>query len=75
MRTLVKQMLHKFKVFFLFVGFTILFYIGMVWLNDEYQNYNKYEEPDGASLKVSNNVEYETDNWFNRLKQFYLNGE
>ena len=75
MKNLVKQLIHTLKVFLLFITFTILFYIGMVWLNDEYQNYNKYEEPDGASLKVSTNMDLETDNWFDRLRQFYLNGE
>lgn len=47
----------------------------MVWLNQEYQDYNRYDEPEGTSLKVSSNHEIENGNWFERLKLFYWNGE
>lgn len=75
MKSLFGKIVHTFKTFILFVSFTILFYIGMVWLNQEYEDYNRYEEPGGTSLKVSSNQEDLDKNWFERLKLFYLNGE
>ncbi|TCI76027.1 DUF4227 family protein, partial [Exiguobacterium sp. IPBC4] len=30
------------KVFVLFTGCTILFYYGLLWLNEEYQSYHRY---------------------------------
>ncbi|MGM9925937.1 MAG: YqzK family protein [Bacillus sp. (in: firmicutes)] len=75
MKSFINQLVHTVKVFILFVGFTILFYMGMVWMNQEYENYNRYDQPDGTSLKVSSNsMEYESS-WMDRLKLFYLNGE
>lgn len=75
MKLLLKHMLYTIKVFLLFIGFTIIFYIGMVWLNEEYQNYNRYDEPDGKAIKVSSIGEESGSSWFERLKLFYLNGE
>lgn len=75
MKTLFNQMFQTFKVFILFIGFTILFYIGMMWINEEYQNYNRYDEPEGTSIKVSSSEDVATSSWIERLKLFYLNGE
>ncbi|MDP4083795.1 MAG: YqzK family protein [Bacillota bacterium] len=61
------------KVFILFTGCTILFYYGIMWVNEEYQNYHRYDEPKGAAIKVSNMVEGNSS--FERLILFYLNGE
>ncbi|EME76574.1 DUF4227 domain-containing protein [Bacillus sonorensis] len=63
------------KVFVLFTGFTVLFYYAMIWINSEYENYHRYDEPNGAALKVSSMDGGEQDGWFNRLIFFYLNGE
>ena len=68
-------MMQTVKVFVIFVGFTILFYVGMVWLNQEYEDYNRYDEPQGTAVKVSNSNEVENAMWFERLKLFYWNGE
>ncbi|MBD3109596.1 YqzK family protein [Bacillus sp. AGMB 02131] len=75
MKSFIKNIWYTMKVFLLFVSFTIIFYIGMVWLNEEYQNYNRYDEPDGQAIKVSSIDKDEGSSWFNRLKLFYLNGE
>ncbi|MGM9929851.1 MAG: YqzK family protein [Bacillus sp. (in: firmicutes)] len=75
MKKFLWRFIHTLKVFVLFVGLTVLFYSGMVWLNDEYKDYNRYDEPDGAAVKVSNHSEIENTGWFERLKLFYLNGE
>lgn len=75
MRNFLLQMMQTAKVFVIFVGFTILFYVGMVWLNQEYEDYNRYDEPQGTAVKVSNSNEVENAMWFERLKLFYWNGE
>lgn len=63
------------KVFLLFTGCTILFYYGIMCVNEEYQNYHRYDEPEGTALKVSGQVEGENLPWLDRLILFYLNGE
>jgi hypothetical protein len=76
MKSSVRLVLHTGKVLILFVTFTVLFYIGMIWLNEEYENYHRYDEPKGAAIKVTKAVEStEDDSWFGRLMLFYLNGE
>ncbi|MCD7033284.1 YqzK family protein [Metabacillus sp. GX 13764] len=74
-----KRMLRAFfdllKVFVIFTGFTILFYYAIIWVNLEYQGYHKYDEPEGAALKVTKMVHERTDDWRNRLIFFFLNGE
>ncbi|CRK83998.1 YqzK family protein [Neobacillus massiliamazoniensis] len=63
------------KVFIIFTGCTILFYYGIMWVNEEYQNYHQYDKPRGDAVKVSNAVEEEASSMLDRLKLFYLNGE
>jgi hypothetical protein len=75
MLSFIKIVVHTVKVFILFTGCTILFYYGIMWVNEEYQNYQRYEEPKGAALKVSNNAQENGSSLFNRLVLFYLNGE
>jgi hypothetical protein len=71
----IKVTLQTLKVFILFTGCTILFYYGIMLVNEEYQNYHRYDEPEGAALKVSNAVTGESSSLMDRLKLFYLNGE
>ncbi|WML53955.1 YqzK family protein [Neobacillus sp. PS3-12] len=70
-----KIIMHTLKVFLLFTGCTILFYYGMMFVNEEYQNYHRYDEPKGSALKVSSSSQDEGTNLFDRLVLFYLNGE
>ncbi|MGM0874078.1 MAG: YqzK family protein [Bacillota bacterium] len=63
------------KVFILFTGFTILFYYAIIWVNLEYQELHRYDQPEGAALKVTNMVNNEEESWINRLIFFYDNGE
>jgi hypothetical protein len=44
-------------------------------VNEEYQNYHRYDEPEGSALKVSNAVNEENSSLLDRLMLFYLNGE
>lgn len=73
-----RQMLHfafdAIKVFIIFTGCTILFYYGIIWLNQEYQEYHRYEKPKGTAVKVSAYHNQEST-WLDRLIFFYHNGE
>ena len=70
----IKAALKTLKVFIIFTGCTILFYYGIMLVNEEYQNYHRYDEPEGAAIKVSNAV-HEDSSLLDRLMLFYLNGE
>lgn len=75
MSSFIKIAFHTLKVFILFTGCTILFYYGIIWVNEEYQNYHRYDEPKGAAVKVSNTAHKEGSSLFERLALFYQNGE
>lgn len=75
MRSWMKLVYQTIKVFILFTGCTILFYYGIMWLNDEYQNYHRYDEPKGTAVKVTGNESGEDYSWFHRFILFYYNGE
>ena len=75
MLSFIKMLIHTLKVFVLFTGCTILFYYGIMWVNEEYANYHRYDEPNGTALKVTTNDEDHDTGWFDRLLLFYLNGE
>jgi hypothetical protein len=75
MRSWIKLVLNTFKVFLLFTACTILFYYGIMWVNEEYQNYHRYDEPSGTAIKVSANSVEEEPTWLDRLILFYLDGE
>ncbi|MGV3464322.1 MAG: YqzK family protein [Heyndrickxia sp.] len=62
------------KVFILFTGCTLLFYYGIMWVNQEYENYHRYDEPKGTAIKV-NSTNNKDSNWVDRLLLFYLDGE
>jgi len=74
-----KQFFHLFfrsvRVFLLFAGCTILFYYGIMWINQEYENYRRYEEPKGTAIKAFQPMGENSDGWKDRLLLFYLNGE
>lgn len=73
MKSTIKFIFEICKVSILFVGFTILFYITLSFIHTEYQNYHRYNEPDGSFIKVTSQVEENT--FVNRLMYFYENGE
>ena len=76
MRYYLKLIWQTLKVFILFTGCTILFYYAIMWVNEEYQNYHRYDEPKGNAVKVNSTIEnVEKTKWLNRLLLFYLNGE
>lgn len=32
---------------------TLFFYFGLMWINEEYENYNRYDQPKGNAIKVN----------------------
>lgn len=75
MISFIKIALQTLKVFIIFTACTILFYYGIMWVSEEYQNYHRYDQPEGTALKVSNGVNQKDNSIIDRLVFFYLNGE
>lgn len=75
MKLWLKLAFQTIKVFLLFTGCTFLFYYGIMLVNEEYQDYHRYDEPEGSAVKVSGTGMEEDPTWFDRLILFYLNGE
>lgn len=75
MRSWMVMTFKTLKVFVLFTGCTILFYYGLLWLNEEYQSYHRYDEPEGSAVRVSGDAVSDETDWFDRLILFYHNGE
>lgn len=65
-----------FKVFLLFMGCTLLFYYGILWVSNEYDRYHRYDEPKGRAVKVFQmDTEVEEQTFIHRLLFFYHFGE
>lgn len=75
MKRWITTLFDMLKVFVLFTGFTILFYYAIIWINQEYEEYHRYDPPQGSSLKVTKIVEEKDESWLNRFIFFYLHGE
>lgn len=63
------------KVFLIFTGCTVFFYYAIMWLSEEYENRQRYDQPEGDAVKVISYQIEEDYHWFDRLVMFYLNGE
>ncbi|WP_085523477.1 YqzK family protein [Tuberibacillus sp. Marseille-P3662] len=73
-----KTIFDTMKVFLLFVSCTVLFYFGLKWLDQNYDSFHKYDEPDGKAVKVFSQNDSKTSEdlgWPNRLLQFIRDGE
>ncbi|MFE4091244.1 YqzK family protein [Priestia sp. YIM B13545] len=75
MKSWAEMVYNTCKVFILFTGFTLLFYFGMIWVSQEYQNYKRYDEPPGSAVKVMQASVNKDQTWLERLFMFYQNGE
>ncbi len=76
MKPLARLIIELIKVTVIFIGCTILFYMTLLWIHDEYQNYRRYDVPEGTFLKVTSQEQKEQDDeWVSRLIFFYENGE
>jgi hypothetical protein len=68
-------MVDAIKVFIIFTGCTVLFYYAMLWINQEYQYYNRYQNPGDGAVKASATMDNEERSWFDRIVLLYLDGE
>jgi hypothetical protein len=75
MKTWLGLVFNTIKVFILFTGCTVLFYYGLMWVNQEYQNYHRYDEPKGSAIKVTASVTESEQTLVERLMLFYQFGE
>ncbi|WP_062104755.1 YqzK family protein [Bacillus niameyensis] len=75
MKNILKLFFGTIRLLILLVGCTILFYYGIMWINQEYENYRRYDEPDGTAVKAFQPINNEQGSWFSRLMLFYQNGE
>ncbi|WP_280768311.1 YqzK family protein [Salipaludibacillus daqingensis] len=65
-------------LFLLFMGCTLLFYYGILWVSDEYKEYHRYDEPQGRSMKVVSPSSLDVqEEWLpiERLRLFLVDGE
>lgn len=60
------------KVFIIFIACTFLFYFGLRVMHSEYEQYHRYDQPEGPAVKVFNANE---DGFLDRLNLFFRLGE
>ncbi|GAB3052466.1 YqzK family protein [Virgibacillus ainsalahensis] len=59
------------KVFIIFTACTFLFYFGLRMMHAEYEQYHRYDPPEGPAVKVFN----EDKSFIDRLNLFFRLGE
>ncbi len=66
-------LLHTIKIFIVFTLCMLFFYFGLVWINEEYQNYNRYHQPEGKAIKVNspNEIHETPSTVIDRVKLFF----
>ncbi|MRH42330.1 DUF4227 family protein [Aquibacillus halophilus] len=69
MYTLIKETI---KIFIIFTACTLLFYFGLQAMHAEYQEYHRYDQPEGKAVKVFN---YNQQDVIDRLSIFFRLGE
>ncbi len=73
MRKAMSVLFDVIKVFVLFTGCTIMFYFAILWINEEYQNYHRYKQPQSESVEQVSGIP--SAGWVSRVIFFYENGE
>lgn len=74
---MVRVWLDAMTVFLIFLGCTLIFYYGILWISGEFEEYNRYDEPQGKAVKVAQLVDQDdtSQSSLNRLYLFLKNGE
>jgi hypothetical protein len=52
LKAMMKLILDSVRLLVLFLGFTVLFFYGLKWLDHHYESYNKYDKPSDGAVKV-----------------------
>lgn len=60
------------KVFVIFIACTFLFYFGLRMMHHEYEQYHRYDQPEGPAVKVFHAKE---TGFLERLNLFFRLGE
>ncbi|WP_186578297.1 YqzK family protein [Aquibacillus kalidii] len=72
MRPVLSLVKDTLKIFVIFTACTILFYFGLKAMHAEYEEYHRYDPPEGKAVKVFN---YEERGILDRLSIFFRLGE
>ncbi|UFT97690.1 YqzK family protein [Radiobacillus kanasensis] len=72
MKSVISLVRDSFKIFVIFTICTMLFYFGLRAIHAEYENYHKYDPPEGKAVKV---FEQQDQSWVDRLSLFFRLGE
>ncbi|MGM8366690.1 YqzK family protein [Virgibacillus sp. W0181] len=59
------------KVFVIFIACTFIFYFGLRLMHSEYEQYHRYDHPEGPAVKVFS----EEESIIDRLNLFFRLGE
>lgn len=59
------------KVFVIFIACTFLFYYGLRTMHSEYEQFHRYDPPEGPAVQVFN----EEESFLDRLNLFFRLGE
>lgn len=72
MKYLLSNMKDTLKLVVLFLVCTSLFYFGLRAMEVEYQNYHRYDPPEGKAIKV---MQQDQPDWIDRISIFFRIGE
>ncbi|WP_160112354.1 DUF4227 family protein [Salicibibacter kimchii] len=75
MRTGARAIWNGFKILIVFTGCTAMFYYGILFVIDEYQGDERFEEPEGNAIKVFDQDSGEDFSFRERLMYMWLHGE
>ncbi|SDI30439.1 DUF4227 family protein [Natribacillus halophilus] len=63
------------KIFIVFAGCTAMFYYGILFVIDEYQGDERFEEPEGNAIKVFDRESEDDFSFRERLWYLWTRGE
>jgi len=70
---IIRFFLQAIKMLVIFIVCTLSFYFAFIWIHKEYENYNRYDQPEGNAIKVNSYEETKNDfasDIIDRLKLF-----
>lgn len=75
MRTVTSALWNGLKVFLVFTFCTVMFYYGILWVLEEYQGDERFEEPEGNAIKVFDPSVPDNSGFYERLWYIWQRGE
>jgi hypothetical protein len=72
MKSIFSLVKDTFKIFIIFTACTLLFYFGLKAMHAEYEEYHRYDPPEGKAVKVFNG---DNQAFIDRLSIFFRLGE